>query len=197
MKTASRIFYVLLTGLTLCSCSTANKDVVLARADDMSSRPDWVKETETFTVENGTVYMLGSHTMPATGRLEAGYRIAENNAKAGISGAIEQRLNFIFQNAEEGTGLDETQTRFIGAESSRLVASSIRPGKRYWEKVAMVIDADGNRDVQYRIFAQVTMPEADFKKAVQDAIRRNSGKKGLSADFAEKVNKHWDQFTAE
>ncbi|MBR1777721.1 MAG: hypothetical protein IJ752_03945 [Alphaproteobacteria bacterium] len=196
MKKIARIFYVFAAVLMLNACASAPKDVVLARSDDFSSRPKWANEEKTFTIEKGTVYMLGTHEMPVAGkRISTGYRIAENNAKAGLSGAIEQRLNFIFQNAEEGDGMGADQTRFIGGETSKLTASSIRPANRYWEKVAVVVDADGTQDVIYRIFVRVSMPEADFKKAVQEAIKRNSGKKGISEDFAKKVEAHWDQMS--
>lgn len=196
MKKTARIFYVLAAVLSLSACSSVMKDQVIARSDDLSSRPSWANEEKTFTIEKGNVYMMGIHEMPVAGkRITTGYRVAENNAKAGLAGAIEQKLNFMFQNAEEGDEMGADQTRFIGGEVSKLVASSIRPANRYWEKVARVVDADGNREVIYRIFARVSMPEADFKKAIQDAIKRNSGKKGISEDFAKKVEAHWDQMS--
>jgi len=80
-------------------------------------------------------------------------------------------------------------------EATRLVTSSMRPGKRYWEKVAYSTDG-GRRLTKYRVFSTVEMPEDDFKQAVMDAIRRASGKAGLSADFADKVSRQWDRFTA-
>ena len=99
MKKAFRIFYVFSAAAALSACASTLKDMVLARSDDLSSRPEWATEEETFKIEKGTVYMLGTHEMPVAGkRISTGYRIAENNAKAGLSGAIEQRLNFIFQN---------------------------------------------------------------------------------------------------
>ena len=192
MKISKLLSVIVLFGLAACASSM--KDIVLERSDGLSKRPDWVKESNAFVIEKGTVYSLGSTTIPANARPEAGFRIAENNAKGAIAGAIEQRLNFMFQNAEEGLTMDATQTRFIGAEVSKLTTSSIRPGKRYWEKVAVVTDAEGERTVQYRVFAQVTMPEADFKKAIQEALRRAEGGKGLSEEFRERVDRNWDEF---
>lgn len=187
--------------LATIGCSSASKhptpentsDVVMSRIDDLSHRPDWLKESETFKIKDGMVYSLGSITIPGDHRVEAAYRIAENNAKAAIAGAIEQRLNFIFQNAEEGTAMDSTQARYIGAEASDLLASSIRPGQKYWEKVATTRDS-GERITEYKVFAVVTMPEQDFKKAILDSARHREGKGGLSADFAQKVDQHWDKF---
>jgi hypothetical protein len=187
----------------LSSCSSTPKvpasapevqpDVVVERIDALSARPDWLKESEPFKVENGIVTSLGVTSIPSDHRVEAAYRIAENSAKGAISGAIEQKLEFVFQNAEEGTAVDSTQARFIGAEASKITTSSIRSGKRYWEKVATTKDT-GERITKYKIFATVTMPEADFKRAVIEAAKKAQGKGGLSADFSEKVDKHWEQF---
>lgn len=187
--------------LTLIGCSSSPTvrtaetvpDKVISRIDDLSERPKYIKESEPFRIENGNVISMGSTTIPASNRVEAAYRIAQNNAKAAIAGAIEQRLEFIFQNAEEGSGLDTTQARYIGAEASNLVTSSIRPDKNYWEKVASTTDS-GGRVTQYKVFATVTMPEQDFKRAILDAVRKAQGKGGLSADFAKKVDQHWDSF---
>lgn len=198
MKTISLSIAV----LSLVGCTTtppnpeSMPDTVVSRIDDLSSRPSWLKETEPFKVENGQVTSLGSTTIPGDHRVDAGYRIAENNAKAGIANAIEQRLEFIFQNAEEGTSMDATQARYIGAEASKILTSSIRQGKRYYEKVATTQD-NGQRITQYKIFTTVTMPEPDFKRAIADAIRKAQGKGGLSADFAKKVDDHWDKFTSD
>lgn len=185
----------------LAGCSSASRiatpenseDKVLSRIDERSSRPDWLKESEPFRIEDGEVLALGATTIPGDNRVEAAYRIAENSAKGSIAGAIEQRLEFIFQNAEEGTALDTTQARFIGAEATKLVTSSIRVKDRYWEKFATTQD-NGQRVTQYRVFATVTIPEEDFRRAIIDAARKRQGKAGLSKDFADQVNKHWDKF---
>ena len=153
-----------------------------------------MKESEPFRIKDATVTSLGQTTIPGDNRVEAAYRIAENNAKGAIANAIELRLETIFQNAEEGTSFDADQARYIGAEASKLTTSSIHINDRYWEKVATTQD-NGQRVTQYRVFADVTMPEADFKRAVMDAIARAHGKVGLSEDFAKKVDAHWDQFT--
>lgn len=194
MKKATRILYVFVAVLTLAACSSLPKDEILARSDNLTSRPKWANEEKTFTIENKTVYVLGTHEMPVAGkRLETGKRSAALNAKKGIANAIEQKLNVIFQNAEEGDEMGAEQARFIGAEASKLVASSIRPAGVYWEKVSRVIDADGNRDLIYRIYSRVQMPEADFKKQIEEAIKRNAGKQGISADFAKKVDENWNE----
>ncbi len=188
-------------------CSTTNskkiaemqgnvgEERVLSRIDELSSRPSWVKESEPFRIEGGKVQSMGMTSIPADDRVEAAFRIAENNGKAAIAGAIEQRLDFVFQNAEEGTGMGSTQARYIGAEASKLTTSSLRPSKRYWEKIATTQE-NGQVTVKYRVFALVEMPENDFKTAIFDAIRRSLGKAGISAEFAEKVDSHWDQFVS-
>lgn len=201
MKNGLFIAVGLTSTLLFASCSSmpkpgiesAGQEKVLSRINDLGSRPKWVKEDQPFRVEDGQAVSLGQTTISADDRLEAAYRIADNNAKAAIATAIEQRLEFLFQNAEEGTAIDATQARYIGAESSKLVTNSLRLQNRYWEKV-MVIGSDGRPNVLYRIFSSVVMPEQDFKMAIMDAIRKGKNRKGLSQSFAEKVDKQWDQF---
>jgi hypothetical protein len=185
--------------LALAACSSTprtaenSEDKVIARIDGMSSRPGWLKESEAFKIVNGNVTALGSTEIPSDNRVSAAYRIAENNAKQSLCSTIEQRLEFILQNAEEGTAADSTQVRYIGSEACQLTTSSIRPDKRYWERVATTRDS-GERVTETKVFATVTMPEADFKRAILDAIRKRQGKGGISADFAKKVDAQWDRF---
>lgn len=202
MKLQGYVF--LLFAMAIAACSSNSKKIsemqgnvgeerVLSRIDELSSRPSWLKESEPFGIEGGRVYSLGMTSFPADGRVEAGYRIAENNGKAAISHAIEQRLDYVFQNSEEGTDVASTQARFIGAEASKLTTSALRPSKRYWEKVAITQES-GQVAVSYRVFTLVEMPESDFKSAILDAIRRSKGQAGISSEFAKKVDQHWDQF---
>lgn len=190
-----------ISALVLAGCSSAPKstmpeampDKVLTRINDMSSRPSWLNEERPFDVKDGVVTSLGQTTIPGSDRVEAAYNIADNNAKGAICSAIESRLEVIFQGAEEGTAIDSTQARRISAEACKITTSSIRPGTRYWEKIAMSTDS-GERVTRYKVFATVTMPETDFKRAVMNAIRKQEGKGGLSQDFAKKVDEHWDNF---
>ena len=125
--------------LSLASCSSSPKnptpentpDKVLSRINDLSSRPDWLNKEHPFEIKSGTVSSLGQTTIPGDNRVEAAYLIADNNAKAAICSSIESRLDFVFQNAEEGTAIDSNQVRRIGAEACKLTTSSIRAGSRY------------------------------------------------------------------
>lgn len=200
MKTMTTLIAIIL--LAGCSSTIKNPtkpeiepDVVISRIDDVSSRPDWLKESEPFRIESGKVLSLGTTTIPADQRVEAAMRVAENNAKSSIAGAIEQKLEFIFQNAEEGAVMGAEQARYIGAEASSLITSSIRINKRYWEKIATTLDS-GERVTRFKVFSLVSMPEEDFKKAILAATRKAEGKVGLSKGFSDKVDKHWDQFTS-
>ena len=202
-KLIATLTMVTFLGISACSSAPksgvehAGEETVLTRIDGMSARPDWLHESEPFKIEDGKVLSLGMTTVAVDNtNMGAVYRIAENNAKAAVSHAIEQRLDFVFQNAEEGTSLDAAQARFIGAEASKLTTSSLHPSKRYWEKVRMVAE-NGQLQLRYRVFGLVEMPEADFKVAIMDAVRKSQGKQGISADFAKKVDQHWNQFTGQ
>jgi len=197
--------FITLTVLSMVACSSSPKtelekavanqvgqEKVMGRIDGLDSRPEWLKEETPFKILDGKVYSLGMTTIPADHNLSAAYRIAENNSKASISHAIESRLDFVFQNSEEGTMMGAGQARYIGAEASKLTTNSLRLSKRYWEKVA--VQESNQVALEYRVFVLTEMPEQDFKTAIVDAIRKNQGKKGISAEFAKKVDAHWDSF---
>lgn len=179
------------TELEKATANQAGQERVISRIDDLTSRPEWLQEQTPFRIENGKVYTLGMTSIPDGHNLSAAYRISENNGKALISHAISQKLDFVFQQADEGTSLGASQAQFIGAEASKLTTNSLRLSKRYWEKVAVVQNEQVS--IQYRVFTLSEMPEQDFKVAVTDAIRKNQGK-GISEKFAEKVDRHWDSF---
>ncbi|MFP5492664.1 MAG: hypothetical protein ACLGG0_14260 [Bacteriovoracia bacterium] len=195
ITTASLSLFIL-AGCSSAPVSTtpeAMPDKVLSRINDISSRPLWLNEEKPFEVKDGVLTSLGQTTIPGSDRVEAAYNISDNNAKGAICSAIESRLDFVFQNAEEGTAVDANQVRRIGAEACKITSSSLRPGVRYWEKVATSTDS-GERVTRYKVFSTVTMPEADFRKAVMNAIKKQEGKPGISEDFSKKVDQHWDAF---
>ena len=171
-------------------------DRVIARIDSLESRPDWLRESEPFRVEDGRIIALGETEIPTDHRLDAAYRIAANNAAATISGAVEKKLEFIFQNVEEGTGPNARQTRYIGAEATRLVTSFFRPGKRYWEKVVAPSDS-GQVVARYRVFATIELEESEFKKAILKAVLRQEGKPTISKELSEKALKQWEDMNPE
>ena len=149
------------------------------------------------TAKDGNVYFTGLQSVPVDSNAEQAYRSAELNAKAGIAKAIEQKLQVVFQNAEEGYAVDANQARFMGIEATDMIrTSSIRPFKRYWEKIRTT-NNDGQRITKLVVFVVVSMPEIDFKKAILDAARRREGKGGISADFAKKVDQQWDNIISD
>ncbi len=198
-------YLISIMALLVAACSSVDKqnqnlaepDVVLSRIDNMSERPNWIKESEIMTVQDGYVYFTGTQSSPVDSNVEQLYRVAELNAKSGIAKAIEQKLQFVFQNAEEGYSMDASQARFMGMEATEIMKTgSIRPYKKYWEKI-LTTNGDGQRVQKIQMFAIVRIPEADFKKAILDAARKREGKGGLSEDFAKKVNSQWDEIVKE
>lgn len=192
-------YFLFVTLILFTGCSSTTQDMsdkVLARIDGLSQRPEWFKESETQKIENGEIISLGSSTISADSRLEAAIRIAQNNAKAGMCSAIEQKLEFIFQNAEEGTQMDSNQVRFLGAEVCKLTSSNLKNDRIYWEKVSTSNNA-GQRQIEYRVFATVKMPEVDLKMAILESLNKRAGKNNLSKTFLESVDKNWKKLTNE
>lgn len=180
------------------ACSSAptvkgyQKDEVLSTLNG-KDQPDWADESNPFVVRSGKVYSVGVTTLRGSDRPEAGFRIAESNARANFAKTIENRMEFIFQNSEENAAMDSTQARYIGSEVSSLTSHSMRI-EGYWYKRYAESQDDGSRQILYKIYSLVTMPEDDLKKAVSDAIAGKVAEHKLSEDFQQKVNNQWDRF---
>lgn len=196
-----KVILVLFT-MVVSGCSSAPKsgvinaghEEVISRIDDLSSRPSWVSESEPFKIENGKVLSIGmTNTSADNTNLAAVFRISDSNGKAAISHAIEQRLDYVFQQADEGTEIGANRVQFIAGEASKLTSNSLRTTKHYWEKVR-IVQENGQPVIRLKVFSLVEMPENDFKSAIVDATRRSQGKAGISAEFAKKVDQHWDSF---
>lgn len=190
------------TIILLAGCSTPpkyavapelQKDVVISRIDDLKERPEWIQESKPFRTDSDKVVSQGFSQIPSDHNLNAAYRVCFNNAKASIATAIEQKLEFIFQQSSEGTELDSTTAHFIGSEMSSLTTSSMRPTNQYYEKVASTQDS-GERKTHFKVFCTTEMPMPDFKKNLYEAMRRAEGKGKISSDFKAKVDQQWQSF---
>lgn len=191
-------YSVVLVALTLSACSSAptingfQKDETLSTLND-KSQPDWADESKPFVVKDGKVLSVGITTLSGSDRPEAGMRISENNARANIAKSISNRMEFLFQNAEENAGMDSTQTHFVGSEASNLTSHSMTV-EGHWYKRYAQSNEDGSRKILYKIYSLVTIPEIEMKKAIDQAINGLTQEKKISASFQDKVNKQWDRF---
>lgn len=179
----------------LAACGGGMSDKVIARSDDMSSRPSWAKESTPLTKKGTDLYFLGQTRIPAEkANISMGYRIAENNAKNAIAGAINQNLTYMFQNAEEGTTYDATQVQFVSTESAKALMSKAVVSDRYWEKVLSTVSADNDKEMFYSVYARVKISESDMKKAIDRTL---NGSKGISDDLKKKAAQQWDAMVRE
>lgn len=189
---------IVLIPFVLFACSSTptvkgyEKDVVLETLNN-SSQPEWADESRPFSVQSGKVMSVGVTILRGEDRPEAGFRIAENNARANFSKAIENRMEFVFQNAEENASLDSQSAHYIGSEVSSLTSHSMRISGQWYKRYAQSQD-DGSRHIYYKIYSLVTMPEDDLKKAISDAVAGKVAEHKLSETFQGQVNKQWDRF---
>lgn len=193
-----RLVLALVAGMAVCACSSKPpvkgymEDEILSTSND-KSQPSWADETKPFYIEDGKVYSVGLTTLRGDERPEAGMRISENNARANIARAIQNRMEFIFQNAEENSDYDSRQARYIGSEVSSLTSSAITV-QGHWYKRYATSDEDGSRRIVYKIYSLVTMPEDELKKAINKAVNHRVVEQKLSPTFQEQVDRHWDKF---
>ncbi len=181
--------------LALAACGGGMSDKVISRSDDLSSRPSWAKESTPLTKKGSDLYFLGqARILAEKANISMGYRIAENNAKNAIAGAINQNLTYMFQNAEEGVTYDATQVQFVSTESAKALMSKALPSDRYWEKVLSTVSADNDQEMFYSVYTRVKISEADMKKAIDRTL---NGAKGISEDLKKKAAQQWDLMVAE
>lgn len=190
-----KLFFATSISLMLTACGGGLSDKVIQRSDDLSSRPSWVKESTPLTKKGSDLYFLGQARIPAEkANVTMGYRIAENNAKNSIAGAINQNLTYMFQNAEEGTSYDTNQVQFVSTESAKALMSKATVSDRYWEKVLSTVNAEEDKEMFYSIYTRVKISEADLKKAIDNTLNKN---KGISEDLKKKATQQWDMMVKE
>ena len=169
---------------TLVGCASSG-ETVLARADRLTSTPSWASFTIASFQEGSIIKFVGNHELGPDQRISSGCKIAANKAKGEIAGEVQQKLSFVFQHAEEGTGLDTDQTKYIGGEASKLVISNLHYDGCYWE---LIKPAVGNS--RYRFFSKMSIPQRELAAAISKA----SGGR-LSPEFSKQVTAHWDDLT--
>lgn len=178
--------------LGMAGCGGSMGDKVIARSDELSSRPSWVKDDNPVIIKNGDMFVTSMTAIRSDSvNISQGYRIAENQAKTDLSNAIKTDIKTNFVNAQEGVEGDRFRTEFLSIEKSEIAFSGLLPENRYWEKV-LVNNAGGDKEIEYRFYARMKIKEADFKKQMKEFL---SGNKGLSAEFNARVSQTVNEFT--
>lgn len=156
--------------------------------------PSWAKKASERSLyeEDGNIVSVSLSTLPGDSRIDAGFKIGELNAKAGLAKTLETRIESFTQLADEGTDFDGQQLRTLTTEAAKITASNMRPGRRFYQKVAVTDDA-GTPKTEYRFWTEVTLSKEEFHKAMINAARRSSGKPTLSEAFAKQVDKNFEQ----
>lgn len=170
------------------------KDQILSTAGE-KAMPEWAErgELQPFVIKDGKVYSVGITTIRDGERPEAAARMAETNARSNISKAITNRLEYLFQGAEENYGFDSTHAKFIGAEASSLTTHSMEVGGQWWKRYVQMSES-GERHIYYKVYALITESEADLRKAIFEASHDGEVKHKLSKGFQEQVNRQWSRF---
>lgn len=158
-------------------------------------RPAWVRAGVTFGSEDGRVFALGKTTTMPGVKTDEGYIIASNHAREVACKAIEHRIDFIFQNSEEGSTVEPKQLKEFTMELCTWFSTQSERAKRYWEKV-LTTASNGDRVQVYHIFVTEAVSEDSFRKKVIKLIKSAEGKNGVEKGSAKSVQSRWQQFIA-
>lgn len=203
MKTKAIIFSVVAVVAAGCSSQkpkmgveNAGHEAVVGSLNN-DSMPGWVEDAaeRTFYKDGDEIVSIGTTTLEGNSRIDAGFRVAEANARANIGRVITNRMEAVTHIAEEGTDFSGVQLRSITAEATKLTASGMKPGHRHYQRV-MVTGDDGIPRGELRFWQEIRMSENDYKAAIINAAKRGSTKPGLSQAFGRTVEKHFDTFVS-
>lgn len=179
------------SGTTLAKAAPAQPKV--RGSGKTPKRPSWIDPKNPFHITDGYAHALGQTVTPPGASIEEGYIIAANAAKEEICKGVEYRLDFIFQDSEEGSSVDHKQIKEIAMDICNGAAAISKPGKRYWEKV-MTTASNGDRVIVFRVFVTDTIPEKKFKSLVTRMIKKQEGKGSIPKDYVKTFRKRWAQF---
>lgn len=197
MKSLTLLIGVVLA-LVGCSSPTKSttpdyaKDEVLSTLND-KPQPEWADESTPFKIERGTVYSVGVAYIRGDERPDAGARVSEHAARAQIAKAVETRLSSLFQSGEENFSYDSQVAKYIGGEVSNITSSSMRNAGHWWVRYA-TSEEDGSRRIRIKLYTLVTMPESDFKIALQKAATKGIAERKVSPSFQKQLDSHWEKF---
>lgn len=185
----------------LVACSSAPKVGVenagretIIMSQNEEPLPSWVKDgtEKPFYFKDGELHSIGTATLNADSRIDAGFSISDVNARALIAKTAYVNLEALTHVASEGVSFDGLELRDVKSELSRLSATGIYPARKYYHKVAVTKD-DGTIRTEYRFWSELKMSENDYRKAVMAAIKKAEGKPSQTAAFKKEVEKNFSR----
>jgi hypothetical protein len=192
----TKVVLILAVALASLSASAAQtKATSKPRVKTSVKRPVWIREDAPFGLFNEKVVALGKITTAPGVGTEEGYIIASNQARDVACKSIEHRIDFIFQNSEEGSTVDASQLKVFTADTCKWFSSNSKRLKRYWEKVATTA-SNGDRVQVYHVFVTEAVEEPSFKKFVLKMVKQAEGKNGVEKGYSKVVRSRWEQFLA-
>ena len=196
-----RILLTIAAASFITGCSSTPKQLTPENAPDKvvstsngDDLPSWAKNAldKPFYIDGGYVVSVGNIEGAGDDRPSALFRVCQNDAKREIANGIQQKLEFFTQVADEGVSMGSQQLRTLSSETSKITTAALTPGRRFHQKIATTTDS-GDRETKLQVFCEIRMTEADFKDAIQRALRGAVEKKEASAAFQKVVNAHWQQ----
>ena len=160
-------FLIMILVSLLHSCSSLN-DKTIAKMDD-EPRPKWANHLKAIQLKDGKMQILGFNELDVTARISAAFRLSDNSARSELSKLIQTQFSSILQSLEEGVEDNGNLTRNYSSEVSKNLLRELQITQRYWEKV-QTFNQDGETAYKLRVYSLAEIPEAKFKKLLQESI---------------------------
>lgn len=189
MKKLIALSFVCMVGCSSAARLDDNREIVpdktLSTLND-SSQPSWADEAKPQTIQGQDMMSVGVTTISDTDSLSMGLRVAENNSRVNLAKTIENKLEYYFQNAEQSGGIENSQAKSLGSETTQLTTHSLKL-ESYWYKRYVTTQETG-RHIFVKIYALTSMPVKDVRTAMDQAISGKVNEHKLSEDFKAKAD---------
>ena len=154
------------------------------------NKPDWTFQKPMF-VDNGVLYVSGMFTdAPNLGK---GLHLADTLARAKVAKMLRDRLQDDMNYASEGLDVDSTVfERILTSSTDEIVLNGIFQNSQYYEK-KQVITLSGTV-YRYDCFALIEMPQERYLAMLDNIMKEQSGKGGVSDTFREKIEARQREF---
>jgi hypothetical protein len=194
LEVSMRILKVISMISLVYGCSSVKRipgqETVIARMDNLESRPAWFKEEDESFEDGQYYYVWGRATLSERDKIEIGLKIAEMDAKAKLASMIEEKISSISQSATEMNPEVMQSFKNIITQNSKIVFNQVKRDKKFWEKV-VINNLDGGQSIQLRTFQLIAIDKFHLKSLMSKSLA--SAQPKVSDEFAKKMDEQWSE----
>lgn len=163
---------ILLVLVTFVGCATIYREEVVATMESRE-KPKWATLENAYFIEKDKVFYVGVTEAISTSRTSALLRVSDINARSEIAKEINNQINVVFQNIQEGIDDGGNFARLYSSEVSKFLSHGIKIEKRFWEKVYIQNPKYGH-EVVTRAYSLLSIKRSSLRKPIKLASTKST-----------------------